>query len=179
MTRRIAALLVGVALLTGCMSIPLSTMWAMRSFEPGDLAAIEPGDVRVATLVEPSIGGIDPDKARLKLTLTPRQGEPEVHVFGLVLSPVQGGPIVPGGHPQWQVLQLDPAGVAAMRALEPRLSDLESHYKGWALNVSVQGLDKTPKHVDTLYFSVRVQLARDQAPLTLFDRAEIEMEREG
>lgn len=165
--------------LSACASIPLSTLWALREFGPEDLAAVEPADVRVATLVEPAVGDIDPAKSHLKLTLTPREGPPEVHLFGLRLSRVQGGPVVPAGDPRWQVFELDDAGLVAMRKVKPRLADLESDYRAWALNVSMQGFDEVPAQVEALHLSVRVQLADDQAPLTLFDRAEIPMERGG
>ena len=177
-TLRAAAGIAAAGLLAGCMSIPLATMWQLRSFEVADLAALDPAEVRVAGLIEPGSGRIDTSKSTLTVTLTPKgDGADEVHAFGLELSPVQGGPILPGNDPRWQVLQLDPAGLAAMRRLQPRLERIEDDYAGWSLSVSLQLLGGPPKDVPELRFSVRVQLADDQEPMTLFDRARVPVEQ--
>ncbi len=42
--------------LAGCSSIPLSTMWKMRSFGPDDFAKIQPADMRVKVQVPPGCG---------------------------------------------------------------------------------------------------------------------------
>lgn len=175
-----ASVLLSLSLaLAGCMSIPLATMWQLRSFDAQDLAAVDPAEVRVAALVEPDVGPIDPARSHLKVTLTPHDGPPEVHAFGLRPARVVGGPLVPAGDSRWQVFVLDDDGLAAMRKLKPRLADLEEDYRKWALSVSVQGLEDMTVAVDALYFSVRVQLDDDQAPLVLFDRARIEVESNG
>ena len=171
---RALAGLAGIALLAGCMSIPLATMWQLRGFEVADLAALDPAGVRVAGLIEPGTGRIDTAKSTLTVKLAAKgDGPDEVHAFGLETAPVQGGPILPGNDPRWQVLQLDPAGLAAMRRLQPRLARIKDDYAGWSLSVSLQLLGGPPKDVDELRFSVRVQLAADQAPMTLFDRARV------
>ena len=181
MTRGVFRALAGIAaagLLAGCMSVPLATMWQLRSFEVADLAALDPAQVRVAGLIEPGNGRIDTLKSTLTIKLTPKgDGADEVHAFGLALAPIQGGPILPGNDPRWQVLQLDPAGLAAMRGLQPRLTRIEDDYAGWSLSVSLKLQGGPPKDVPELRFSVRVQLADDQAPMTLFDRARVPVDQ--
>lgn len=181
MRLRAAALAMAAALLaTSCASIPLSTMWQLRKFEVADLAALDPAQLRVAGLVEPGPSRIDPARSELTVTLTPNGGAAdEVHAFGLKLSPVQGGPILPAEDPRWQLLELDAAGLAAMRRLQPRLANLGERYSGWKLSVSMQLEGGPPKDTRELRFSVRVQLADDQPPMTLFDRARVPVEREG
>lgn len=181
--RRLRAAAIALACLAvawaaaGCVSMPLATLWELRSFGADDLAAIDPAEVRVATLVEPDVGNIDPARSHLKLTLTPHDGPAEVHAFGLRPARLLDGTLVPANDPRWAVFELDAAGLAAMRALEPRLARIEDDYRAWSLTVTAQGFDAMAKQVDVLYFSVRVQLGHDQAPITLFDRARIEMER--
>ena len=76
------------------------------------------------------------------------------------------------------MLQLDAAGLAAMRKLQPRLTRIEDDYAGWSLSVSLQLQGGPPKDVPELRFSVRVQLADDQAPMTLFDRARVPVDHD-
>ena len=173
---RLAGVL-SVALLAGCMSVPLATMWQLRSFTAEDLAAVDPGQLRVAALIEPGSSRLDPGRSKLTLTLDPKVGAPETHVFGLRVSPIQGGPILPADNPAWQVLELDAGGRAAMRALQPRLAKIREHYTGAKLDVKFKLADGIPKGVDEARFSVRVQLADDQQPLVLFDRARVPVER--
>ena len=167
------------ALLAGCMSVPLSTMWQLRSFSAEDLAAIDPAELRVASLVEPGPSRLDPTRSKLTLTLDTKAGAPEVHAFGLRLAQVQGGPIMPADDPRWQVLELDAGGLAAMRALKPRLANIREHYTGATLDVAMKLADGMPEGIDELRFSVRVQLADDQAPLVLFDRARVPVGQAG
>ena len=107
---RALAGLLAIGLVAGCMSIPLATMWQLRSFEVADLAALDPAQVRVAGLIEPGSGRIDTAKSTLTVKLSPKGGgTDEVHAFGLEPAPVQGGPILPSDDPRWEVLQLDAA----------------------------------------------------------------------
>ena len=180
--RGVATLAIALVLavgLAGCASIPLSTIWKMRNFSAASLAAIDPAQVRVGVLVEPGSGRIDPGKSTLQVTLTPKEGAPEVHRFGLQRARVQGGAVVPGGDPRWQVLQLDAAGATAMRALMPRFEHLERDYSGWTLNVGAGGMDPPPAGTQFMFISIRVQLADDQDPIVLFDRAKVAMEPAG
>ena len=176
---RALAGLLAIGLVAGCMSIPLATMWQLRSFEVADLAALDPAQVRVAGLIEPGSGRIDTAKSTLTVKLSPKGGgTDEVHAFGHEPAPVQGGPILPTDNPRWEVLQLDAAGLAAMRKLQPRLTRIEDDYAGWSLSVSLQLQGGPPKDVPELRFSVRVQLADDQAPMTLFDRARVPVDHD-
>jgi len=169
--------LAATALLVGCMSVPLATMWQLRSFTAEDLAAVDPAQLRVAVLIEPGSSRLDPAHSKLTLALDPKTGAPETHVFGLRVSPIQGGPILPADNPAWQVLELDAGGQAEMRALQPRLAKIREHYTGATLDVKFKLADGMPKGIDEARFSVRVQLADDQQPLVLFDRARVPVEQ--
>ena len=172
-----AACILAALAMAGCMSIPLATMWQLRNFSAEDVAAVDPAALRVATLVEPGNARFDPSRSKLTLTLARKSGTAEPHVFGLRAASVQGGAIVPTADPRWQVLELDAQGRAAMRALQPRLAKIREHYTGATFDVSMKLDEDIPVDVDDVRFSVRLQLAADQAPLVLFDRARIPVDR--
>ena len=46
------ALLALAALVAGCTSVPLSTMWRLRNFGPDQLLALEPTELRAAARVD-------------------------------------------------------------------------------------------------------------------------------
>ena len=177
MNRARVVLVAALALLAGCMSVPLSTLWQMRSFGADDLAAMDPVQLRVATRIEPGQARVDPDRSNLTLTLHGKDGaSDDVHAFGLRPARIQGGPILPPGEPGWHVLALDDAGRAAVQRLKPRLANVREHYSGATFNFNIKFAEDIPKSVAMVRFSVRLQLADAQDPFTLFDRARIPVE---
>lgn len=165
-------------LLAGCASIPLSTLWKMRSFDPADLATVEPRDVRMAERIEPASMRTDPKRSHLELRLTPRgQTAEEVYAFGLRETRVYDSRLVPAADPQWQVFALDDDGIATWRRLRPKLLDIKRRYSKAVFGFTTKTLDAPPPGVDEMIYSVRLQLGLDQAPLVLLDRAPLEIER--
>ena len=132
------SLIAGVFLLVNaCASVPLGTMWALRDFHPSDLAKIEPSDIRIATLVQPGPQQLDVTKSGLVLELTPHDaGEVQTYRFGLMPAASGDSAIPPGEHDAgWQGFALEPDGVTAFRALQPRLATVQDDYKGIILRV--------------------------------------------
>lgn len=178
--RRTLLLAPWLVLLAGCTSIPLGTLWKMRDFGKDDLAAIDPQALRVAGLVEPG-PLLDPARSvlTLTLTLTPEQGPPERHAFGLRNARLYSAQLVPAGDPRWQIFELDDTGRAEMRRLLPILDTIEERHERFAFDVKMQMAGDLPADVDMLRMSIRVQLAAGQEPLVLLDRAPMPIERDG
>jgi hypothetical protein len=170
-----ALLLLVLALgLGACASVPLSTLWKLRDFGSAELAGLDPQQVRVAGRLEPAPLSIDPQSVRLTLTLTPsRSGQPVRHGFGLRPSRVSDARLAQPGGRAWQVFELDEAGLASMRRLQPRFARLEKEYSRFEFSVDWRTTGPAPATLDALILSMRLQLAADQAPVTLFDRAKI------
>lgn len=118
--RRRLMLLAPALLASGCMSIPVSTMWKMRGFGVDEFFALDPADLRGAVRTdararyEAVVINID-----LKL-----QGQPPVQ-HALELRSLQAGDArlepAPTGR-RWYVFALGPPGEAVFRDLRIRLA---------------------------------------------------------
>lgn len=173
--RRGGMLVLACLLLVGCTSIPLSTLWKMRSFDAADLAAVQPGDVRLAGLVEPAPMRIDPARSKLELQLTPRtDGLPvEKYRFGLRETQVYDPRLNPSRNSRWQVFALDDAGLATWVQLKPELLDIKQRYQAAKFEFSFDTDGNKPTHLDAMIVSAKLQLGIDQAPLALLDHARL------
>ena len=118
--RRHLLLLAPALAATGCLSIPASTLWRMRSFGVDAFFALDPdhnrGAVRTAARARYEAGGIDID-AKL-------QGQPAAR-HALELRSQQAGdprlePAPPGR--RWYVFALGPPGVEVFHDLRRRLA---------------------------------------------------------
>lgn len=174
---RIALLLLLLAILAGCVSIPLGTLWRMRNFGAADLAMIDPEQLRVAGLVEPGPMRLDPERTVLTLKLTREHEASDTYIFGLRSASTHDAQLVPNNDPRWQVMELDDAARTAMRRLLPEFETIKQHYNGFSLKVESKFMGDMPTDIETMRLSLRVQLAADQEPLVLFDRARIPVDR--
>ena len=173
------ALLVSSLLLCACASIPLGTLWQLRDFGPADLATIDPEEVRVAVRIDPPPLRTDPQRTRLSLLLTPRNGAPpERYSFGLRGSQIFRAVLAPQHDPHWQVMELNDTARSRMRALQPRLLAARQLYKTASLKVDSKFVGEPPPELQYMMFSIRVQLDETRPPIVLFDRARLKIERE-
>ncbi len=160
-------------LLASCASVPMSTLWALRNFEPGDLATLSPAQIRIAALIEPGPMMIDTSRSQLVLRLHPldESQDDEIHLFGL--TEASDGPAGQIGDRQagWQDLRLSDEGELAFAVLQPQLATVRQDYRGLSFGVDIKMSGELPRHVDVLYFTTRLRLAPDQKVLTLLDRA--------
>ena len=146
MIRRTLLLTLAAALLTGCASVPLGTMWKMRNFSPRDFVGLDPAGLRAAVSV--------PDEWRL---------QPAGHVLDLDMK-IEGGtgmqarvPLeaeltlrdsqdfeaIDGAH--WHLLKVAPEGIDEMRRFQAFVAGIpEGSHGSFALSVTPQ-LDPTPE----------------------------------
>ena len=176
MTRggRIAAIAAVFALLAGCASIPLSTLWRLHNLDASDLAQIQARDVRLAGLIDPAPLTIDAAHSSLLLILpADDRGKRARYRFGLRETKVYDSRLIPDSSPRWQAFELDAAGLAVWAKLRPRFLELRQNYGRVDFYFSFQLKGKPPKGADMLIASARLQLEKAQAPLVLLDRKRI------
>lgn len=166
-----------LAVLAGCASIPLSTMWRLRNFGPEQLAAIDPGALRVAVRMEPDWVSLDPSTTFLALRLVPHEGEEEHHHWPLQEASAAMPGLVPAGESGWQLLRLTPAAAASVDALRPALEAGKDAYAGAEFRVQL-GMAEPDRvgTLDAVYLTVRLALAADQDAFTLVQRMRLPVE---
>lgn len=167
-----ALLTIALLLITGCASIPLSTLWQMRNFDAADLATVQPRDVRLAGLVDPVPLSIDPAHSQLELRLTPRVegASDEYYRFDLRETQVYDPRLTPERNPRWQVFALDDASVVTWTRLQPRLMEIKQRYRAFNFKFVLHTAEDIPANSDTMIVSAKLQLGINQAPVVLLDR---------
>jgi hypothetical protein len=117
---RIGVAFASLLLLAGCLSMPVSTLWKLRSFGIDEFLALDPADVRAAVRTDARA-----NFAEVILNVTTEwQGGGRQH-YQIRLRPDPRGDArlepAPTGR-RWLVFALDPAGAAAMRELQRSLA---------------------------------------------------------
>lgn len=170
--RRHAMLVIALLLITGCASIPLSTLWQIRNFDAADLAAVQPRDVRLAGLIDPAPLSIDPAHSQLELRLTPRSegAADEYYRFNLRETQVYDPRLNLGHNPRLQVFALDDTSVVTWSRLQPRLMEIKQRYRAFNFKFVFHTGEDMPANSDTMIVSAKLQLGIDQAPMVLLDR---------
>ncbi len=169
-------------MLAGCASIPLGTLWKMRSFDADDLARIDAREIRLAGRIDPAPQRVDPSRTHLELSLVPRvEGAPDEHyAFSLRVSDDYEPALIPEPDPQhrWVVLELDDAGLAAWQRLQPKLVNVKKNYRGASFSFEFKATDEGSEKFDAIWVSARLELDPQQGPLTLLDRKRFKVEQE-
>src|SRR5690606_9608426 len=103
--------------LAACASIPLGTLWKLRSFDENTLVQLEPSDLRAALSLAPAVA-VEPGSVKLSLELDREGAGPESHAFGL--EPGAGpGPLERDR--RYSLWQLDAAGLQALSSVQRQL----------------------------------------------------------
>jgi hypothetical protein len=109
MTRRALLCLATVAMLAvACTSIPVSTMWKLARFDRAAMLAVDPAQLRAATLVDQRATMKD---VTMKITLAPKDRSPTDYQI-LLAEPVNRDarlPPAPAGR-RWDIFALSPEG---------------------------------------------------------------------
>jgi hypothetical protein len=105
---KLSWLALAVVAVTGCLSVPVSTMWKLARFDRAALLAIDPKDLRAAALIDQRAPMKD---VTMKVTLAPKDGKP-VDYQVLLTEPVNRDarlPAAPKGR-RWEIFALTPDG---------------------------------------------------------------------
>lgn len=101
--------------LAGCTSVPLATMWKLRSFSVDEFFAMNPDDLRAAvrTDARASFNAVD-----INITVTPKGGEASNHAIRLQQAVTADPRLEPApADRRWYVFALGPQGVKVFDAV--------------------------------------------------------------
>lgn len=175
---RTGATVVLTILAAGCASVPLSTMWRMRSFSPDDLRSLHPAELRafVRTL---SPVTVQADAGTIDVSVSPRSGEPLLGHFALQAVPAEGVPGLPapGSGRRWIALGLTPEARTAFARFAGSLDESSLEGSSVSLDVSVK-LGKLPPELDAVPFEVRLQLDGSERPFVLIKERTLRLSRD-
>jgi hypothetical protein len=133
----------GALSLAGCMSIPVSTLWRLRSFDIDDLLALNPADLRAAVLSDPRVRFAYVD---LNITLQLKAQAEERTVIRL--DALQKGDARlerAADNRRWTIFALDAAGIAAFDRLRQGLARARGQSGGsLTLGVSTKEAEVPP-----------------------------------
>lgn len=173
-------LVVLILLLEACASVPLTTMWKLRSYSVQDLQTLNPADIRVAVKL-PVKPKLEPNQTMLDVTLTPKDRKQEAVHEHAQLMLLDQGRFVPANVPVarngeiWYLMKLDPAGLKSFQDFQQRLGpDAEARYDSFEFNATIQFADQSIPVGTQIELSVWLRLAKDDdyfallkdAPLT-------------
>ena len=144
--RRVLPLLLVAALLGGCASVPLGTLWKMRNFSPRDFIGLDPAGLRAAVNV-PDAWRLQPAGHVLELDMK-IEGGAEVHArvpleAELTLRESADFAAIDDAH--WHLLKVAPEGVDEMKRFQAFVAGIpQGSHGSFALNVTPK-LDLTPE----------------------------------
>lgn len=173
-----------IVLLSACASIPMSTMWKLRSFSGNDLKTLNPADIRVVVKV-PDVLKFEPDQTNLDLTLTPEDTKQKVlHEQGKLVL-VKQGRFVPADVPVAEpgetlyLMKLDPGGLESFRAFQQRLDpDVEQHYKAANFSANIRFANEAAVNNAGFQITVWLRLQRDQGYFALLKDAPLKFSQD-
>lgn len=168
--RRLSGLLI-LVLLAGCASVPLGTMWKLRSFDADTLVQLDPAELRAAVALIP-VHPIRPDSVHLGLVLARQDGKQETYSFALVPTR-EPGPSKAGW--QYSTWELDAAGRREFALMQLALSktgdDFKATYSGVTFDVKFKP-EFGPKPPPSLRLSVQLRFTLADGYFLLVDDAE-------
>ena len=175
--RRALPLLLAAALLAGCASVPLGTMWKMRGFSPRDFVGLDPAALRAAVSV-PDAWRLQPAGHQLELDLKLEGGagmQARVPLEAeLTLRESPDFDAIDGAH--WHLLKIAPEGMDEMRRFQAFVAGIpQGSHGSFELSVEPE-LDLTPEAKAQFQaggkvgeISVGLRLAADQDWVLLID----------
>jgi hypothetical protein len=179
---RFVALLSALLLLSGCASIPLSTMATFSQFDENTLTTLDPNQM----LVKVSVGddfSLEPDSTKLQLTVQlDKVNKSTEAVFGLVqLSKVSEKRATGLFSADMEVttyqFKLDQAGVDTLKQLQTQIKTAGA-MGSFSLNVETDFEPKEQAKIgDQVVLWIDVQLSSVQGYIPLFDAAKLELKK--
>jgi hypothetical protein len=171
-----AVLLVVILLLTGCSSIPLSTMLEMRSYSKEDFLATQPEQLRAQVLLAQPVRA-DLDKVQLQLELETGKGS-RLYQFPLQLLVEEQLPQVSG------LFSTTPAKTSYTFKLSElaitnfvEMQQLLAEQKTAKLNFTISsGLLDILKGASSVTLTARLKLSEQNDYLTLFEDAKLALD---
>ncbi|MEX1222324.1 MAG: hypothetical protein WEA82_09475 [Idiomarina sp.] len=161
--------------ISGCASIPISTMLTMSSFDAEDFIRIQPQELEAKIQVDDPVT-ISIDETRLALELDTQKGLLS-YEFPLVLVEQVKIPASPGffsddvAKTEYR-LELSEQGIEDFKAVKEVFQERQSGQLDFSVLTNIYEL---PEDSETVRMSIFLQLFEDEGFFTLFYDAEIEI----
>ena len=168
-----------VFIVSGCASIPLSTMLKFSSYQKSDFVAIKPADIRAKIILDQPIE-IDIEKVELGLEVETEQGD---RVFKFPLSllerraiPAKEGWFAFDEAKNEYTLNLSAESVQNFQEVQQLLTNTNGGNFVFSVN---SGFDNLPADIQSFNFSILLKLQNDDEFVPIFEDATVEVERDG
>lgn len=171
------SLLSFILILSGCASVPFSTMLKLGAMDETDFASIHSIDIRAKIVVEVPVK-VDVDKTQISIEVENTQGTIQ-HKFPLALIstaqiPAEDGFFSDTPARTEYILKFSETAIESFERIQ---ASLLTEQKG-QMSLSVgASFDDLPDSVEIIVFSIFLKLSETEAYITLFDEAEIELQR--
>lgn len=179
---RFAVILSALLALSGCASIPISTMATFSQFDENTLTIIDPSQM----LVKVSVGhdfGLEPDSTKLQLSVQPKNVNRSTEAaFGLeLLNTVTEKRATGLFSADMEVttyeFKIDQTGVAALKQLQTQLKTAgASGNFNFSVETNFDTKDAT-EIKDEIWLWIDLQLSEQQGYIPLFDAAKMEVKK--
>lgn len=154
-----------------CRGVPIATMWRLRSFGPGELAALDPGAIRAAIELPESLA---PRSGATVLDVMLDGPRVEPRRFAMPLRTIERGAEV-GGLPAskrgrtWFVLALSPEGHERFAELQALMRADAGAYEDVTISVAASFEDLPADPPASATVDIRLRLEADEAFFRLYE----------
>lgn len=166
-----------VFLMSGCASIPLSTMMKFSSFQMSDFVALQPEDIKAKIIIDEPVK-IDIEKVDLSLELETEQYN-KMYKFPLSLIETKDIPAKTGwfGDDEAKTeytFNLSSESVQNFQEVQQLLSTHSTGTFGLSVN---SGFESLPSDLESVNLSILLKLASDDDFTPIFEDATIKIHR--
>ena len=168
-----------VFILSGCASIPLSTMLKFSSFEKSDFVALEPADIKAKIILDQPVE-IDIEKVQLGLEVGTEQGS-RSYKFPLSLLERRAIPAKEGWFDSDEAkteytFNLSSESVKNFKEVQQLLTNKSGGKFGFSVS---SGFENLPNDVQSVNLSILLKLQNHDDFVPIFDDATIAIKRDG
>jgi hypothetical protein len=161
--------------LAGCTSVPVSTMWRLRSFGADELLALDPNALRAAVQSDPRVRFARVD---INIVAQAKSGAEDRYKIRLdSQQQVDARLERPAADRRWTVFALDAAGIKAFNELRQTIARLRGQGGSLSLGVSAQESELPPELATRLPLRLDLLLDPKDGWFTLFRETEIDTTR--
>ncbi len=167
-----------VFFLSGCASIPLSTMLKFSSFQKGDFVALEPTDIKAKIIIDQPVE-IDIDKVDLGLELETDQGS-RIYQFPLALIerrsiPAKEGWLAADEAKTEYTFNLSAESVKNFQEVQQLLTKSSGGKFAFSVN---SGFESLPTDLRSVNLSILLKLENNEDFVPIFEDATIEIKHD-
>ena len=164
-------------LLSGCASIPLSTMMKFSGFGQEDFVALNPNEIKAKLIVDEPVH-VDIEKVEMSLEITTPQ-QTRLFKFPLVLLdeqkiPADSGWLSSSAAKTEYTFNLADESVTNFKEVQQHINTTSDSKFGFSINT---GFSELPESVNEVRLSILLQLTEDEEYVPIFEDATIDLKR--